>query len=166
MHNEAIGSVPQTWCTKRPLAEFVEVTFPEPELATGGEVKAQHDDEEPQVWFTLTAQDEEEKEPLPIGNNTILDVNKTSPGGINRQVRTPGGALVRGKGGPRKLGGAELRIVRHLHTGNGTSVRDEAIHYIDGKETPWVGEGLLAHQVYAGPEEFWVRAWRFESVGA
>lgn len=103
---------------------------------------------------------------MPIGNDTILDVNKTSHGALNRQASTLGGTRVRGKGGPGKLGGAELRIVRHLHAGNGTTVWDEAIHYIDGKETPWVGEGLLAHQVYAGPEEFWVRAWRFESVEA
>ncbi|KAK3990342.1 hypothetical protein QBC44DRAFT_358495 [Cladorrhinum sp. PSN332] len=109
------------------------------------------------VWFELVVYSD--APPAPHYNTTS---NTTS-------TKTTSSLSARMTGGPddgdKKKGAmARLRVVRQIN--NGT--RDEAVHYILPQDAPFIGAGDFFHQVYDGPENFTVEAWRYEmqSLGA
>ncbi|KAK4150272.1 hypothetical protein C8A00DRAFT_18170 [Chaetomidium leptoderma] len=63
-------------------------------------------------------------------------------------------------GGSGSGGGASLKVVRQVdgHT------RDEAVRHIPASLIGIVGEGTLAREMYTGPENFTLTAFRFEGV--
>lgn len=54
---------------------------------------------------------------------------------------------------------SDLLVVREVDDVN--QMTDEAIYHVSSNDTPLLGEGLFAHMVYTGPEDFSVPAFRF-----
>ncbi|KAK3329789.1 hypothetical protein B0H66DRAFT_597354 [Apodospora peruviana] len=57
-------------------------------------------------------------------------------------------------------GGSELLIVNHVENG----VTDEAVYFVPQNDTPILGQNEFQHQVYTGPKDFTVEAYRFETL--
>ncbi|KAK4167054.1 hypothetical protein QBC43DRAFT_312034 [Cladorrhinum sp. PSN259] len=132
----SISAITPTWCNKKSDAP------PTPE----------------DVWFELVLYSD--APPAPHYNTTTS--NMTSARSTTNFMLTAGAEDEDGGGGgddDEKRGAmAKLRVVRQIN--NGT--RDEAVHYIFPEDAPFIGTGDFFHQVYEGPENFTVDAWRYE----
>ncbi|KAK4216987.1 hypothetical protein QBC37DRAFT_278240 [Rhypophila decipiens] len=60
---------------------------------------------------------------------------------------------------------AKLIIIRQLAGGkNGENITDEGVYVVPGSDIPVLGTGMFRHQVYTGPRNFTVDAFRFLTI--
>ncbi|KAK4229146.1 hypothetical protein QBC38DRAFT_473290 [Podospora fimiseda] len=106
------------------------------------------------VWFDLVLYSDA---PPPPHYNSTDNITSTATTSSLSPMLTAGPD----GGDDRKGALAKLRVVRQIN--NGT--RDQAVHYILPQDAPFIGDGDFFHQVYVGPENFTVKAWRYEMQG-
>ncbi|KAM7217391.1 hypothetical protein V8F06_007238 [Rhypophila decipiens] len=59
---------------------------------------------------------------------------------------------------------AKLIIIRQLPGKNGENITDEGVYVVPGSDIPVLGTGMFRHQVYTGPANFTVDAFRFLTI--